>query len=430
MPGAVVVGLQYGDEGKGKVVDYCAQKADIVVRFNGGANAGHTVIVKGETHKFHLMPSGVLWGKRVMLGAGTVIDPKLLLDEIAQAQKAGIKPKLLVDYRAHVVTPWHKLLDGASEVLKGRQKIGTTGRGIGPAYADKVSRIGIRVGDLLDAGKLREKTRFLNELNSKIASRVYSIEEVPQDFTAEYAEYGRQLAPYVGMLSIELNMALSEGRKVLFEGAQGAQLDVDLGTYPYVTSSNTTAGAACAYCGVGPKHIKEVLGVVKAYTSRVGEGPFVSEINGHLADKLREKGKEYGTTTGRPRRIGWLNLVAVRYAAMINGTTGLAVTKLDTLSGLEKINVCKEYECEGKMVGQHKADAEFLKRCKPVYIELKGWEDPGPAGWRAMVKNGYNALPKECKNYLKLISEFCNAPIYMVSIGPGREDTILLKNLF
>ncbi len=425
MPAAVVVGLQYGDEGKGKVVDYYAQKADFVVRFNGGANAGHTVIVKGKTHKFHLMPSGVLSGKRVIIGPGTVIDPKLLLEEIAQIQAAGIKPKLLLDYRAHVVTPWHKLLDGASETLKGDKKVGTTGRGIGPAYCDKAARIGLRVDDLLDERRLREKVKFLNSLNEKIAQRVYSIQAMPPDFTTEYLEYGRRLAPYIGVSSTELNMALGAGRKVLFEGAQGAMLDMDLGTYPFVTSSNTTSGAACTTCGVGPRHINEVIGVVKAYTSRVGSGPFVTELTGKLADDLREKGKEYGTTTGRPRRIGWLNLMAVSYAAMINGATGLAVTKLDTLSGLEKVKVCKAYACDGKVLAEHKSDPDFLSKCRPVYEELDGWPDPGPAGWRKMVKKGPAALPAACRKYLDYLSRFCHAPIYMASVGPGREDTIL-----
>ncbi|MFA6035617.1 MAG: adenylosuccinate synthase [Candidatus Micrarchaeia archaeon] len=428
MPASVVVGLQYGDEGKGKVVDYFAQKADIVVRYNGGANAGHTVIVKGKVHKFHLMPSGVLSGRRVVLGPGMVIDPKLLLEEIAQIEAAGIKPKLMLDYRAHVVTPWHKLLDGASELLKADKKVGTTGRGIGPAYCDKAARIGIRVDDLLDERRLRERLRFLKTLNEKIASRVYEIQELPADFADEYLEYGRRLSPYVGMCSTDLNAALAAGKKVLFEGAQGAMLDIDLGTYPYVTSSNTTAGAVCSTCGVGPKHINEVVGVVKAYTSRVGSGPFVTELNGRLADGLREKGKEYGTTTGRPRRIGWLNLVAVGYAAMINGTTGLAITKLDTLSGLDKVKVCRAYSLDGKVLGEHKSDPEFLAKCRPVYEELDGWPDPGEAGWRSIVRKGPKALPAACRRYLAYISRFCNSPIYMASVGPGREDTLIFPN--
>ncbi|RLG20227.1 adenylosuccinate synthase [Candidatus Micrarchaeota archaeon] len=430
MVASIVVGLQWGDEGKGKVVDYYAKDADVVVRFNGGANAGHTVIVGGKVHKFHLMPSGVLAGKRVMMGSGMVIDPETLLKEIELAKGASPNFSLLIDGKAHVVTPYHKLLDGASDKLKGKFGAGTTKRGIGPAYADKADRIGLRMCDLVGLDAFDERAKFLEEVKKKTAS-IYNLnaDEI-QNFTETYRNYGEQLKPYVGDVVYALNDFLKKKQKVLFEGAQGALLDVDHGVYPYTTSSNVTAGAVCTSCGVPAKRIKRVLGVVKAYTSRVGAGPLVSEIEGELADKIREKGKEYGTTTGRPRRIGWLDLVATRYTAMINGADHLCITKLDTLGGLDSIKVCKAYKLDGKRTKQHPQSASALARCKPVYEEFAGWPDLSGEEWRAVAEKGYDALHENCKCYVEHIAKKCKAKLAMVSVGPGREDTILLKNLF
>ena len=430
MPGAVVVGLQWGDEGKGKVVDYYASTADVVVRFNGGANAGHTVIVGGQVHKFHLMPSGVLSGKRVMLGSGMVIDPETMLKEIELAKQAAPDLNLLIDGKAHVVTPYHKLLDGASDSLKGKYGAGTTKRGIGPAYADKADRIGLRMCDLVGSGEFDDRSKFLEQIKQKI-SAIYGLNtgEV-HDFVQTYRSYGEKLAPYVGDVVYALNDALKKKQKILFEGAQGALLDIDHGAYPYTTSSNVVSGAACTSCGVAPKQIKNVLGVVKAYTSRVGEGPLVTELEGELADKIREKGKEYGTTTGRPRRIGWLDLVAVRYARMINGASLLCITKLDTLGGLDSIKVCKAYKLDGKRTKQHPQSASQLERCKPFYEDFAGWPDMSAEDWRSVAGRGYGALHDNCKRYVEHIAKACKANLAMISVGPGREDTILLKKLF
>ncbi|VVC03449.1 Adenylosuccinate synthetase [Candidatus Burarchaeum australiense] len=432
MPGTVVVGLQWGDEGKGKVVDYFAGKADLVVRFNGGANAGHTVIVKGKVHKFHLMPSGVLSGKRVMLAAGMVVDPEVLLSEIDAARKAAPKLNLLIDGKAHVVTPYAKLVDGAADALKGKYGAGTTKRGIGPTYADKADRLGLRMCDITGSSEYSERAKFLQELKRKIAG-VYGLGDEAaaiNDFIEQYADYGRKLAPFMGDVAFEVNSALAKKKKVLFEGAQGSLLDIDHGVYPYTTSSNTISGAACSLTGVPPMAIASVAGVVKAYTSRVGSGPLVTELDGALADKIREKGKEYGTTTGRPRRIGWLDLVAVKYACMLNGTSHLCMTKLDTLSGLHKVKVCTAYELDSKRTALHPQRASELARCKPVYKEFAGWPDPGAAGWREIARKGYKALHPDCRCYLEFIARECGAKLAMVSIGPGREDTILLKNVF
>jgi adenylosuccinate synthase len=427
MPAAAVVGLQWGDEGKGKIVDYCASKADIIVRFSGGANAGHTVIVGGKTHKFRLMPSGVLAGKRVMMAAGMVIDPEVLLEEIELAKKETPKLRLLVSGKAHVVTPYHKLLDGASDKQKGAFAAGTTKRGIGPTYADKADRIGLRICDITGSEEYLPRARFLRDLKQKLARNVYGIElEGTEDFVEKYAELGKRIAPYVGDTAMELNIALSESRRVLFEGAQGALLDIDHGVYPYTTSSNSTSGGACSSSGVAPQYVKHVLGVVKAYTSRVGDGPLVTELDNELAEHIREKGKEYGTVTGRPRRIGWLDLVAVRYACMINGADLLAVTKLDTLGGLGKVHVCKGYELNGKKIAVHPIRASDIAKCTPVYETFAGWPDHGPAGWRKIVREGYKALHPNCRKFLEYVARSCNAKIMIVSVGPGREDTILM----
>lgn len=430
MVGVVVVGAQWGDEGKGKIVDYLAERADVVVRYGGGNNAGHTVVVKGKEFKFHLMPSGAVRGKKVVIANGVVVDPKVLLEEMEKLEKAGSEPELLLSDRAHLIMPYHIQLDGAEEVLKGKYKAGTTKRGIGPCYSDKAARFGIRVSDLMDEEVFKEKMGFVLKLKEKQLANFGLKLEDPQKFLSEYRAYADKLHKFVGDSMLEVNKALENGDSVLFEGAQGTMLDIDHGLFPYGTSSNTTAGGACTGSGVGPKHISDVVGVAKAYTSRVGEGPVPTELTDEIGGKLREKGHEYGTTTGRPRRVGWYDAVVVKYAVRVNGLTGLAITKLDTLAGFEKIRVCTSYEVGGKKVESIPASAKEYARCKPVYEELAGWQDCSEEEWAKLAKKGFSALPENMQKYVKKLEELAGVPAYIVSIGRGREATICLKDPF
>jgi adenylosuccinate synthase len=424
----VVVGTQWGDEGKGKVIDYFAEHASYVVRFQGGNNAGHTIQVGDDVFKFHLLPSGVIRSdKTVLIGNGLVIDPEVLLSELGELKIRGTpSAKILISDRANVIMPYHKLLDKAEEMAKGSSKIGTTGRGIGPAYTDKISRQGIRIGDLLDPEVLQNKLETFVPIKQRLLTALGSDSEISvTEIFNQYNDFGKRMKQYVTDTSVVLNNALEANSNILFEGAQGAQLDVDHGTYPFVTSSNTIAGNACVGSGIGPCAIDSVIGVVKAYTTRVGEGPFPTEQENETGELIRQKGKEFGTTTGRPRRCGWLDLVIVKTACRLNGLTGLAVTRLDILGGIEKLEVCHSYQLDGENIDYFPGSLKVLGNCQPLYDILPGWEELPKDKWREIANTGYDALPENLKGYLKYIEEKCKTPVKIISIGPGREDTIM-----
>ncbi|MFQ6124193.1 MAG: adenylosuccinate synthase [Candidatus Heimdallarchaeota archaeon] len=431
MPAVIVVGLQFGDEGKGKVVDYFARDADMIVRFQGGANAGHTVIVKGVTYKFHLLPSGGLQKKQLIIGNGVVIDPAILLQEIETLEAQGMPINLRISDRAHVVFPFHVEIDGIEETLKGSWSAGTTRKGIGPTYSDKFARFGIRMHDLLSKAVLTQKLEKLLTMRAPLLKGRTSFDEnfIQKRLIDTYHEYGRKLQNFITDTSFEVNEALTINKKVLFEGAQGTLLDIDFGIYPFGTSSNTIAGGACTGVGVAPTKIDGIIGVLKAYTSRVGTGYFPTELDNSLGDRIRKKGNEYGTTTGRPRRCGWLDLFAINYAVRLNAPNGLAVTKLDVLGGFEPVKICTGYKIDGKIIEHFPANSVILKECKPIYEKLDGWPDLKPDEWLEIAKQGYNSLSKQIKHYLKRISEFLKVPIHLISVGGGREATICLKNI-
>ncbi len=429
----MVVGAQFGDEGKGKIVDFLAEKVDMVVRYNGGSNAGHTVKVGNKVFKFHLIPSGAVRGKKVVCSGGMVINPQELIEEIRFLERRGIEPDLVVSLRAHVTLPYHPVFDRASEKRKGEEKIGTTGKGIGPTYSDKMKRVeAIRIEDLV-SNKFKEKISKVLEAKKKwlieygAIKDKNEIEKYKNVILNEYTNYGEKLKKYVGDDSLIINEALDQGKKVLFEGAQGTLLDVDHGTYPYVTSSNAVAGGACTGAGVGPNKIKRIIGVAKAYTTRVGRGPFPTELKEETGDLIREKGGEYGTTTGRPRRCGWLDILILNYAKRVNGLTELALTKLDVLSGITPLKICVAYNLNGKKLKNFPVSTELVEKCKPKYVELEGWSDLGREEWREIAKKGYDALPQEAKNYVEEIERRVNLPIKIISVGPGREETIEIK---
>jgi adenylosuccinate synthase len=422
MPGICIVGAQWGDEGKGKVVDLLAERAEAIIRFQGGNNAGHTIVREGETWKFHLIPSGILYpGKTCIIGNGVVVDPKVLTAEIDGLRARGIDVSgLKLSANAHLIMPYHLLLDQAGEAKLGKLEIGTTKRGIGPCYADKSARLGIRVQDLLDekilkkkiAAALEPKALTLRPFQKDPALDLHSM-------TEEYLTYGHRLEQHIADTAALAWEALDAGRVVLFEGAQGALLDIDHGTYPFVTSSNPVAGAACIGAGVGPKDIDEVWGVAKAYVTRVGAGPFPTEIDGPLADEMRERGGEYGTTTGRPRRVGWMDLVALRYAARLNSLTALAITKLDVLSGFDPIRACVRYRNdEGAEFDYFPYHQTVLHHAAGEYIEMPGFtEDISECRREA-------ELPDAAREYLRFVSDFVGVPIVLVGVGPGREQVI------
>ena len=419
-----VVGAQWGDEGKGKITDFFACDSHYVVRFHGGNNAGHTVIVNGNTFKLHLIPSGIIYGEPMsIIGNGVVVDPKALLDEIAYVKEKGIDPKLMVSDRAHVIMPYHIALDSALSGHQGGLAAGSTNRGIAPVYADKMFRNGIRMIDLLEPQVFQEKLEkgyaFAKGIIVKSLER--SLDMTVNEIFDTYVAYGKALAPYICDTSIELYSAHKAGKSILFEGAQGISLDVDHGIYPYTTSSNTAAGHISTGTGVSFRDIDRIIGVVKAYLSRVGESPLPSEIHGDEADALREKGGEYGTTTGRPRRVGWLDLVQVRQAVRVNGLTEIALTKLDILNGFESLPVCVGYDVEGKILKEMPASLIQYRKAKPVYRTLQGWDNLPENIW----DEGYDALPQTLKDYINFIEHEVDCPVKIVSVGPQRHETII-----
>jgi adenylosuccinate synthase len=430
LPTLAIIGSQWGDEGKGKITDYLAEDADLVVRFQGGTNAGHTIGIENEVFKLHLLPSGILRrGMISVIGNGVVLDPEELLDEIKTIEASGrTVDGLRISDRANVIMPYHKTLDGAEERYRGAKGVGTTGRGIGPCYSDKISRYGVRVVDLVDKAALEEKVKMIYPIKE---GQIVAFGGVTQDtidmIVDKFSSYGSTLGKYVTDTSILVNDAIKSGKNVLFEGAQGTMLDIDHGTYPYVTSSNCIAGGICTGAGVPPSSIREVIGVVKAYTTRVGSGPFVTELSDELGEQLQKRGGEYGTTTGRARRCGWLDLVVVRHAVRLNGITSLAITKIDVLSGMKKLKAAISYEIDGDIVKDFPASISKLQRATPVYQEFDGWEDWSKEDVVEIVHNGYKDLPTQMKKYLRFISSNVGAPISIVSIGPKREETVDLR---
>ena len=424
MPCIVVVGLQWGDEGKGKIVDILAEKSDAVVRFNGGSNAGHTVVVNNTKYVFHLIPSGALHGKKLIIGNGVVVDPIQLYNEIEFLKKNGINVDLHISERAHVVLPHHKFLDSSLDTKHGL-KIGTTRRGIGPAYSDKMSRrYGLRMREYVESN-------FRNILEKIVRGKISilrlygfkkSFEKYLDEVYSEYSFYAKELKKYVSNTTYLLNKLIDENKTILFEGAQGTLLDIDHGTYPYVTSSNTIAGAACTGSGISPKKIDKIIGVFKAYVTRVGLGPLPTEIHDEkIADRIRSIGNEFGATTGRPRRIGWLDLVALKYAEKINHTDFLAITKIDVLGGIDRIKICVKYVLNGE---DTEIFPSILENIEPRYIELKGWRELSREEWREIASSGYGTLPREIIKYIECIEEILEKPIKIISIGPSREETI------
>lgn len=424
----VVIGAQWGDEGKGKIVDLLSEGADYVVRYQGGHNAGHTVVIGDDTTVLHLIPTGLLHADKIgVIGNGVVVDPEAFLEEVEILSSKGISVagRLFISETAHLIMPYHKAIDKESEKMKGTRKIGTTGRGIGPAYADKMARIGIRVIDLLDPDLFREKLATnLVEMNYFL-EQLYKVKGFDLDKVFhDYMEYAERVKPYITDTTLLLNHAIDQGRHILFEGAQGTHLDVDLGTYPYVTSSNSTAGGACTGTGVGPTRIHEVLGVVKAYTTRVGSGPFPSELNDPMGETLRSKGREFGATTGRPRRCGWFDAVLVRYSARVNHLTSLAITKLDVLDGLPEIEICTGYRYEGSTFHEMPSSLRILEKCTPVFERFSGWSEPTTG------ITSYDRLPKNARLYLEAISARVGCRIELVSASSKRGETIVLRNPF
>jgi len=424
MAAIVVVGTQWGDEGKGKYIDILSGDADYVVRYSGGNNAGHTIVYEGIKHAFHLIPSGMLRkGKTCIIANGVVIDPSVLISEIERLKKEDIETAdLLISDRAHVIMPWHIELDNLQEKMRGKEALGTTKRGIGPAYADKAERSGIRMSDLLDADYFREKVYGIIQIKNAIIEKVYGGTPIdPEKTIKEYLGYAEKLKPYITDVNSVIHRALEESKTVLFEGAQATFLDLDFGTYPYVTSSNPISGGVCVGAGVGPKMITEVLGVMKAYTSRVGLGPFVTEQNNEIGDKIRELGHEYGTTTGRPRRCGWLDLVMIKYAARINGLTGLCLNHLDTIGKLDSIKLCVNYKLNGKIIDYYPSSIKELSECEPVYEEFESWKDYDIS----RIKR-FGMLPVPAREYIRRIEEITGVPIKYIGVGPGRDQTITM----
>ena len=425
MSSIVIMGSQWGDEGKGKMTDWLAQKADMIVRYQGGNNAGHTIAFNGKTYKLQLIPSGIFEPQKInVIGNGVVVNPKALLGELQMLKDAGVTPSnLKISSRAHLILPYHIQLDIAQEKQRGDRKVGTTHNGIGPAYMDKAARIGIRMCDLLEkdtfAAKLKENLAQKNALFEKI------YDEEPFDFDSlfnEYYEYGQQLKAYVTDTSVLVNEAISAGKNVLFEGAQGIMLDLDHGTYPYVTSSNPVVGGALAGAGVGPQSLTKMVGVCKAYSTRVGEGPFPTELTNETGGWIREKAHEYGTVTGRPRRIGWFDAVAMRHAKRVSGMNCLSLNLLDIFTGLKKVKICTAYMLDGKQIDYYPASLKELERCEPVYEKFDGWTED------ISTVTEYDQLPANAKKYLDRIEELTGLQLMTISVGPSREQTITLKD--
>ena len=428
MSAFIVLGSQWGDEGKGKMTDYLAKDVDVVVRFQGGNNAGHTVRVGDKEYKLHIIPSGILYKDKVnVIGNGVVLDPEALFQEIDYLEKAGvdIQPdNLMISDRAQLIMPYHKVLDGIKERSRGKKDIGTTGKGIGPCYTDKMERSGIRVCDLINQEVFKENLKENLKIKNDIITKVYGGNALDFDsIYDEYIEYRKKLLPYVKDISVEVYNSIKSNKKVLFEGAQGTLLDIDYGTYPYVTSSSTIAGGVCIGAGIGPTLITGAIGVAKAYTTRVGKGPFPTELFDDTGDWIRKSGREYGVTTGRARRCGWLDLVILKTSSRVSGLTNFAITKIDTLGGLEKVRVCTGYKFNGKVIDYVPASLQDLAKCEPVYEEFDGWDKD--------IENAktYDELPENAKIYLNKIEEFTDTKISIVSVGPGRDQTINLNNM-
>ncbi|HHY94737.1 MAG TPA: adenylosuccinate synthase [Firmicutes bacterium] len=433
MPAVIVVGTQWGDEGKGKVTDYLAREADVVVRYQGGANAGHTVVVNGDEFRLHLIPSGILYpGKVCVVGNGVVVDPEVLVGEIEYLRGQGRDVSgLRISARAHLVMPYHRLLDALQEETRGHRRIGTTLRGVGPAYMDKAARVGLRVGDLLEPDEFRTRLEQNLREKNRILQQVYGAEPLSlQQILDPYLAWGESLRPFITETSVLVNQAIADGQKVLFEGAQGTLLDLDHGTYPFVTSSHPVAGGACIGAGVGPTRIDRVIGVVKAYTSRVGDGPFPTELTGEEGNFIREKGHEYGTTTGRPRRVGWVDAVMVRYAALLSGLDGMAVTRLDVLAGLPTVKIAVAYRDGSRQMDDFPATLAVLQRCQPVYEELPGWPVTEQAAAPGGPQDSLRGLHPNARAYLERLSQVTGLPLVLVSIGRERTQTISLAPVF
>ena len=430
MSNVAVVGTQWGDEGKGKIVDLYTEKADVVARFQGGNNAGHTLVVKGRKTVLHLIPSGILHDNKIcVIGNGVVFDPAVFLQEMEELQQSGLLPantKLFISEKAHLIMPYHRSIDQAREARSSGKKIGTTGRGIGPAYEDKITRTGIRVGDLYEEDLFREKLR--QNLEEKNFLLINYFKDKPLDekeIAGQYLDYAQKIKPYVADTSLLLDHEIRQGKKILFEGAQGSHLDIDHGTYPYVTSSNTVSANASCGSGIGPNTINKVVGICKAYTTRVGEGPFPTELTDDIGNHMQQVGQEFGATTGRKRRCGWLDMVLVRQAVRVSGIGALAITKLDVLTGLDKLKICVGYNHDsGQFTHSAPASIKVLSQCQPVYEEFDGWKE------NILDAREMNELPVNARKYLKRMEELAEAKIILVSVGPGREETIILEDPF
>jgi len=427
MSAVVVVGTQWGDEGKGKITDFLSEKAEVVARYQGGNNAGHTIVFNGETYKLHLIPSGIFYPEKIcVIGNGMVVDPKALVKELAYLHDKGVQTdNLRISNRAHVILPYHIKLDELEEEYKGINKIGTTKKGIGPAYMDKASRVGIRIADLLDREVFEEKLSHNLTEKNRLFEKVYETQGFSlEDIVDEYYEYGQQIVKYVCDTSVVLNDALDDGRRVLFEGAQGVMLDIDQGTYPFVTSSNPVAGGVTIGSGVGPTKINRVVGVSKAYTTRVGDGPFPTELNDEIGHQIREVGREYGTTTGRPRRVGWFDSVVVRHARRVSGVTDLSLNSIDVLTGIETLKICVAYRYKGELIEEYPASLKILAECEPVYEEFPGWVED-ITGMKKLEE-----LPENARNYVERISQLTGIPLSVFSVGPDRTQTNVVRNIY
>ena len=427
MTSVVVVGTQWGDEGKGKITDFLSANAEVIARYQGGDNAGHTIVIDGKKFKLHLIPSGIFFPEKIsVIGNGVVINPKSLVKELAYLHEEGVTTdSLRISDRAHVILPYHIELDRLQEESKGDNKIGTTIKGIGPAYMDKAARVGIRIADLLDRDVFAERLRINLEEKNRQFTKLYDAEPLSfDDIFEEYYEYGQQIKQYVTDTSVILNDALDNGKRVLFEGAQGVMLDIDQGTYPFVTSSNPVAGGVTIGSGVGPSKIDKVVGVCKAYTSRVGDGPFPTELFDEVGDRIREVGHEYGTTTGRPRRVGWFDSVVMRHSRRVSGITNLSLNSIDVLSGLDTVKICVAYDLDGERIDHYPASLEQLKRCKPIYEELPGWSED-ITGVRHL-----DELPENARNYVRRVGELVGVRISTFSVGPDRDQTNILESVW
>ena len=427
MTSVVVVGTQWGDEGKGKITDFLSANAEVIARYQGGDNAGHTIVIDGKKFKLHLIPSGIFFPEKIsVIGNGVVVNPKSLVKELAYLHEEGVSTdSLRISDRAHVILPYHIELDRLQEESKGDNKIGTTIKGIGPAYMDKAARVGIRIADLLDRDVFAERLRINLEEKNRQFTKLYEAEALSfDDIFEEYYEYGQQIKQYVTDTSVILNDALDNGKRVLFEGAQGVMLDIDQGTYPFVTSSNPVAGGVTIGSGVGPSKIDKVVGVCKAYTRRVGDGPFPTELFDEVGDRIREVGHEYGTTTGRPRRVGWFDSVVMRHSRRVSGITNLSLNSIDVLSGLDTVKICVAYDLDGERIDHYPASLEQLKRCKPIYEELPGWSED-ITGVRHL-----DELPENARNYVRRVGELVGVRISTFSVGPDRDQTNILESVW